>query len=68
MLLCISTMRATLAVTRKKSGSAKRKTPKGGQKERARREGHVDSACPVKTFRRLAMLKTTPLDCERKAT
>ena len=50
----------------KKSGSAKRKTLKGGQKERARREGHADSACPVKTFRRLAMFKTTPLDCEAK--
>jgi hypothetical protein len=48
----------------KKPGSAKRKTLKGGQKERTRREGHVDSAGFVKTFQRLAMLKTTPLDCE----
>jgi hypothetical protein len=52
----------------KKAGSAKRKTPKGGQKERAQREGHDGWASRVKNFQAPAMLKTTPLDCERKAT
>jgi hypothetical protein len=68
LLLCISTVRATLAVPQQKAGSAKRKTPKGGQRERAQREGHDGSAGRVKNFRAPAMLKTTPLDCERKAT
>jgi len=36
---------------------------KAGQNERLTREGHVTSAGSVKTFRRPAMLKTTPLDC-----
>jgi hypothetical protein len=48
--------------------TAQRKPPKGGQKERMTREGHADSAGRVKTFRALAMLKTTPLACEQKAT
>jgi hypothetical protein len=48
--------------------SAQRNTPKGGQKERTAREGHEDSAGLVKTFQKPAMLKTTPLACERKAT
>jgi len=30
------------------------------------REGHDGRASRVKNFRRLAMLKTTPLDCEKK--
>ena len=51
-----------------KNETARRKPPKGGQKERARREGHGDSAGSVKTFQAPAMLKTTPLGCERKAT
>jgi hypothetical protein len=68
LLLCISTGRATLA------GSINRLKPpneshrKVKQKERTFREGHEDSAGPVKTFREPAMLKTTPLACERKAT
>jgi hypothetical protein len=41
---------------------------KARQKERARREGHEGWAGPVKTFRKLAMLKTTPLACKQKAT
>jgi hypothetical protein len=48
--------------------TAQRKPPKGGQKERTIREGHADSADRVKTFRVPAMLKTTPLACEQKAT
>ena len=48
--------------------TAQRKTPKGGQKERTQREGHDGWAGRVKNFQAPAMLKTTPLDCERKAT
>jgi hypothetical protein len=48
--------------------TAQRKPLKGGQKERAHREGHAGWAGRVKNFRVLAMLKTTPLACERKAT
>ena len=67
MLLCISTVRTTLAgPINKKVGTAKRKTPKGGQKERAHREGHEGRASRVKNFQAPAMLKTTPLDCEIK--
>jgi len=68
LLLCISTGRATLA------GSINRLKPpneshrKVKQKERTFREGHEDLAGSVKTFRKPAMLKTTPLACERKAT
>ena len=40
--------------------------PKGGQKERAQREGHDGQASRVKNFQRPAMLKTAPLDCEKK--
>jgi hypothetical protein len=42
LLLCISTERATLADPIKPFGTAQRKTPKGGQKERSSREGHAD--------------------------
>ena len=66
LLLRISTVRATRAVGQK-AGSAKRKTPKGGQKERAQREGHDGWAGRVKNFQAPAMLKTTPLDCEIKS-
>jgi len=45
---------------------AKRKTPKGEQKERMQREGHAGWAGRVKNFQRPAMLKTAPLDCEKK--
>jgi hypothetical protein len=48
--------------------TAQRKSPKGGQKEHPHREGHADAAGRVKTFQTPAMLKTTPLVCERKAT
>ncbi len=65
MLLCISTVRTTLAGSNK-IGTAQRKTPKGGQKERTHREEHGNSAGSVKNFQAPAMLKTTPLDCEIK--
>ena len=55
-------------IQKKKVEFAQRKTPKGGQKERTHREGHGNSAGSVKTFQRPAMLKTTPLDCEKNAT
>ena len=64
--LCISTGRATLAVRRKPTRLAK--PSKGGQNEGTRREEHADQANPVKNFRAPAMLKTTSLDCEQKAT
>jgi len=66
LLLCISTVRTTLAGSNK-IDTAQRKTPKGGQKERTHREGHGNSAGSVKTFQASAMLKTTPLDCEIKS-
>jgi hypothetical protein len=47
--------------------TAQRKTLKGGQKERTHREEHGNSAGSVKNFQAPAMLKTTPLDCEKKA-
>jgi hypothetical protein len=49
-------------------GTAQRKTPKGGQTERTHREEHGIVAGSVKNFQTPAMLKTTPLDCESKAT
>jgi hypothetical protein len=63
-----STARATLAVFKKNLNSAQRNLPKGGQKERSSRGGHEVLAGSVKTFRKPAMLKTAPLDCEAKAT
>jgi len=66
LLLCISTERATLAGS--KNETAQRKPLKSGQNERTHREGHAGSAGRVKNFQALAMLKTAPLDCERKAT
>jgi len=45
---------------------AKRKTLKSGQKESMQREGHDGWAGRVKNFRRPAILKTIPLDCEKK--
>jgi hypothetical protein len=65
LLLCISTVRTTLAGLNK-IRTAQRKTPKGGQKERTHREEHGNSAGSVKNFQGPAMLKTTPLDCEIK--
>jgi hypothetical protein len=51
LLLCISTVRTALADSiNKKVETAKRKPPKGGQKERAHREGHGNPAGSVKTF------------------
>jgi len=38
------------------------------QSEHGNREGQVFTAKHVKTFRKPAMLKTAPLDCENKAT
>ena len=66
LLLCISTVRTALAGLNKIE-TAQRKSPKGGQKERTHREEHGNSAGSVKNFRALAMLKTTPLDCEIKS-
>jgi len=66
LLLCISTVRTTLAGA-SKIETAQRKTPKGGQKERTHREEHGNSAGSVKNFQAPAMLKTTPLDCEIKS-
>jgi hypothetical protein len=68
LLLRISTVRAALAVPQQKRVSQTKKTPKGGQKEHTQREGHEGWASRVKNFQAPAMLKTTPLDCERKAT
>jgi hypothetical protein len=65
LLLCISTVRTSLAGANKIE-TAQRKTPKGGQKERTHREEHGNSAGSVKNFQAPAMLKTTPLDCEIK--
>jgi hypothetical protein len=65
LLLCISTVRTTLA-GENKINTARRKTPKGEQKERPHREEHGNSAGSVKNFRKPAMLKTTALDCETK--
>ena len=65
LLLWISTLRTTLADSNK-IGTAQRKTPKGGQRERTHREEHGNSAGSVKNFQAPAMLKTTPLDCEIK--
>jgi hypothetical protein len=48
--------------------TARRKPPKGGQTERTNRGEHAGAAGRVKIFRVPAMLKTTPLVCERKAT
>jgi hypothetical protein len=67
LLLWISTLETTLADSNK-IGTAQRKTPKGGQKERQQREGNGNLAGSVKNFQAPAMLKTTPLDCEKNAT
>jgi hypothetical protein len=68
LLLCISTGLETLADSIKPFETAQRKPSKDGQMELPQREDHADTACRVKIFRVLAMLKTTPLACERKAT
>jgi hypothetical protein len=47
LLLRINTVRVTLADPIKKVETAKRKTPKGGQKERTQREGHEGWASRV---------------------
>jgi hypothetical protein len=51
-----------LAVTQKRDQPKKRRR-KAGQNERSHREGHDGWAGRVKTFRALAMLKTTPPGC-----
>jgi hypothetical protein len=68
LLLCISTGRETLADSIKPFETAQRKPLKNGQTERTHREEHADTTDRVKIFRAPAMLKTTPLACERKAT
>jgi hypothetical protein len=54
-----------LAVTQKRDQPKKRRR-KAGQNERSHREGHDGWAGRVKTFRALAMLKTTPPGCKKK--
>jgi len=67
LLLRISTVRKALAEFKnKKVEFAKLKTSKDGQKEHSQREGHDGWAGRVKNFRRPAMLKTAPLDCEKR--
>lgn len=68
LLLCISTGRATLADSIKPFETAQRKPSKDGQTERTHREEPADASGRGKIFRAPAMLKTTPLVCERKAT
>jgi hypothetical protein len=68
LLLCISTERATLADSINRLEPPNENHRKVKQRERTFREGHEDLAGSVKTFRKPAMLKTTPLACERKAT
>jgi hypothetical protein len=68
LLLCIGTGRATLAEAINRLPTARRKPPKGGQTERTNRGEHAGVAGRVKIFRVPAMLKTTPLACERNAT
>mgnify|MGYP003561816663 FL=1 len=68
MLLCISTGRETLADSIKPFETAQRKPSKDGQTERTYREEPADAAGRGKIFQAPAMLKTTPLACERKAT
>src|SRR5262245_15050130 len=57
--------RTTRAVRRKRDQPDERRLT-AGQSERSNRKGHAVSAGPVKTFQQPAMLKTAPLDCERK--
>jgi hypothetical protein len=51
----------------KSSGPPSERRRKAGQNERPHREEHEGWAGLVKNFRAPAMLKTTPLDCEKKA-
>ena len=67
LLLRISTD-GRLWRSRKKRDQPKERRRKAGQNERSHREGHDGSAGRVKTFQASAMLKTTPLGCEQKAT
>jgi hypothetical protein len=64
LLLRISTD-GRLWWSRKNAINQKRRR-KAGQMERSHREGHDGWAGRVKNFRALAMLKTTPLGCEKK--
>jgi len=57
----------TLAIALKANSPSERHR-KVEQTEHFNREGHLFSAKLVKTFRKPAMLKTAPLDCEDKAT
>jgi hypothetical protein len=57
----------TLADHRKLTRPMKKRR-KAGQKEHSDREEHADSAGSVNSSTTLAMLKTAPLACERKAT
>jgi len=63
--LCIGTGRTTLADSIKPFETAQRKPVKAGQIERSHREAPADGAGRGKNFRMPAMLKTTPLACER---
>jgi hypothetical protein len=56
LLLCASTVRATLAALRKR-GTPNERRRKAGQSERLNREGHEVSAEPVKTFQNAGDVK-----------
>jgi hypothetical protein len=66
LLLWISTERVTLAELINQSKPPKEIAEQADKKERTHREGHENWAGSVKTFQGPAMLKTTPLGCERK--
>ena len=66
LLLWISTERATLAGLINQLKPPKENAEPADKKERAHREGHEYWAGSVKTFQGPAMLKTTPLGCEKK--
>jgi hypothetical protein len=66
LLLRPSTGRATLAAV---TGPPNERRRKARQSERSRREEHVTATRSVKPFQDAGdVFKTTPLDCERKAT
>jgi hypothetical protein len=56
----------TLAVVLQRRHQPKERRRKAGQNENPDREEHAGPASRVKNFRAPAMLKTTPLDCEKK--
>ena len=61
LLLCASTVRATLAAPRKR-GQPNERRRKAGQSERTDWEGHEISAGSVKTFRNVGDVKNDTAD------